>query len=113
VRFGAREASFDPVEVPRKELAIELSIPRSQARELDLHRSVAFTRRGEPELDKCRVVRRVVGFSTVPFDQHAVRGIDFDVAAGDDRPVEVKAERVSGPGSRHETKRWMASLAWF
>ena len=39
---------------------------------------------------------------TVPFNQHADRGIDFCVAAGDHRPVEVKVERVPPPRSRHE-----------
>ena len=31
-----------------------------------------------------------------------MRGIDFYVAAGDHRPVEVKVERVPRPRSRHE-----------
>ena len=39
----------------------------------------------------------------VPSNHHAVRGIDFYVAAGNHRPVEVKVERVSRPRSRHET----------
>ena len=64
------------------------------------------------DLDECGCRCRVVGSWTVPFNQQAVRGIDLDVAAGDHRPVEVKVERVPRPRSRHEMKRWMASLAW-
>ena len=56
---------------------------------------LAVTLRGERDLNECRCRRRFVGSLTVPCNHQAVWGIDFDVAAGDHRPVEVKVERVS------------------
>jgi hypothetical protein len=42
---------------------------------------------------------------TVPFNQHADRGIDFYVAAGDHRPVEVKVERAPRRGAFMKFRR--------
>ena len=95
-----------------QQLRIEGGILRIQAGQLDLHNSCAVARRRERDLNECKCRRRLVGSLAVPFNQHADRGIDFYVAAGDHRPLEVKVERVPGPRIRHEMKRWMASFAW-
>ena len=66
--------------------------------------------RGDLNESRCR--RLVVGSVTVPFHDQAVRAIDFELAAGDRSPSKAKVERAPRPRSRHEMKRWMASLAW-
>ena len=102
--FGASEHSCNPVKVTRPELPIEGGIHRTQAGQLDLHiRSV--TRWGERDLNKCRCRCRFVGPVTVPANHQAVRGIDFYVAAGNHRPVEVKVERVPGRGAVMKLRR--------
>jgi len=109
--FGTDEGHCDLVKVTRPELPIYGGVLCAQSGELNLH-SCAVSRRGERDLDECACRHHVVGSLTIPADQKAVRGIDFDVLAADDSPAEVKVERVARPRSRHEMKRWMASLAW-
>ncbi len=98
--FGASQGSCDPVKVTRPELRIESGILPTEAGELHPH-ICAVTRRGERDLYECRCRRRCVGSSTVPSNQHAVLGIDFDVAAGKCRPVEVELERLPHVRSCH------------
>ena len=82
-------------------MPIEGCILRTQAGEL--HPDIcAVTCRGERDLNECRCRRRCVGSLTIPSQQHAVRGIYFDVAAGDCRPVEVEVERLPHARSCHE-----------
>ena len=98
---GACQSSCDPAKVTRPELRIERGILRTHARELHPH-ICAVTRRGERDLNECRCGRRGVGSLTVPSKQHAVRGIYFDEAAGNCRPVEVEAERLPHSRSDHQ-----------
>ena len=51
------------------------------------------------------------GSLTVPSNHQAVRGIDFDVAADDHRPVEVKVERVPRLRSRHDVSSALTRAA--
>jgi len=108
--FGASEGSCNPVKVTLPELPIEGGILRTQAGQLDLN-ICAVTRRGERDLNECRCRRRCVGSLTVPSNHQAVRGIDFDVAADDHRPVEVKVERVPRLRSRHEVSSALTRAA--
>ncbi len=87
--FGASEGSCNPVKISCPELSIEGGILRTQAGQLDAQ-VCAVTCRGERDLNQCRRWRRFVSSLTVPCNHHAVRGIDFYVAAGDHRPFEVK-----------------------
>ena len=108
--FGASEGSCNPVKVTLPELPIEGGIRRTQAGQLDLNIR-AVTRRGERDLNECRCRRRCVGSLTVPSNHQAVRGIDFDAAADDHRPVEVKVERVPRLRSRHDVSSALTRAA--
>lgn len=55
----------------------------------------------ERDLNECRCRRRCVGSLTVPSKQHAVRGIYFDEAAHNYRPIEVEVERLPHEWSCH------------
>ena len=100
--FAASQTNCDPVKVTRPEPPIERGILRTQAGELHPHIR-AVTRPGECDLNEYRGLRRCVGSLTFPAQQHAVRGIYFDVAAGNRRPVEVEVERLPHARSCHES----------